>query len=142
MSPEQIALVETTLQEVRPRLDDVAVQFYARLAAASPDVATTVTGDPASQRRTFTTELDAICRAIGDHAAFLAEVRQLGRLHRGLGVRAPSLHRGRTSAAGGAGGGPGSVVEPRCGAGLAARLPPDGRDHDGRRRHPTRVLTR
>ena len=87
MSPEQIALVETTLQEVRPRLDDVAVQFYARLAAASPDVATLFTGDPAAQRRKFTTELDAICRAIGDHAAFLAEVRQLGRLHRDLGVR-------------------------------------------------------
>jgi hemoglobin-like flavoprotein len=87
MSPEQIALVEVTLQEVRPRLDDVAVQFYERLAAASPDVATLFSGGPAAQRRKFITELDAICLAIRNHAAFLARARRLGRLHRDLGVR-------------------------------------------------------
>jgi nitric oxide dioxygenase len=87
MTPDQIALVEATLHEVRPRLDDVAAEFYERLVTADPDVAALFTGDPALQRRKFTTELHTICRAIRDHTAFLAEVRQLGRLHGELGVR-------------------------------------------------------
>ena len=71
MTPEQVALVEATLQEVRPRLDEVAAGFYERLVAADPDVAALFTGDPVLQRSKFTSELDTICRAIRDHAAFL-----------------------------------------------------------------------
>jgi nitric oxide dioxygenase len=87
VTPDQIALVEATLHEVRPRLDEVAADFYERLVAADPDIAALFTGDPALQRSKFTTELDTICRAIRDHTAFLAEVRRLGRLHEDLGVR-------------------------------------------------------
>jgi hemoglobin-like flavoprotein len=46
MTPEQIGLVEASLDRVRPRPDAVASDFYARLFAAHPELAALFSGDP------------------------------------------------------------------------------------------------
>jgi hemoglobin-like flavoprotein len=88
MTPEQIALVDQTLARMRPRLDGIVRDFYARLFVASPDIAAMFTEDPETQRARFALELDTIATSIRRHDEFLPEVLALGARHYGYGVRA------------------------------------------------------
>jgi hemoglobin-like flavoprotein len=86
MTPAQIAAVERTLEVVD--LDELAVDFYQRTFAAHPDIAEMFTSDPVAQRARFAVELRAIVGSIRDLDAFRAAAADLGRRHRGYGVRA------------------------------------------------------
>ena len=97
MTPEQIDLVERTLAQARPGLDDMAIDFYARLFRAEPQLATLFTSDPAAQRDKFVAELEAIVATIHRHPIFLEAAQDLGVRHRGYGVQAP--HYGMVGAA-------------------------------------------
>src|SRR5215204_6252976 len=88
MTPEQIALVETTLDDLLPRLDAVAEDFYARLFAADPEISDLFFGDPVTQRGRFAAELEVICRTIRRYPAFVTAARDLGARHATYGVRA------------------------------------------------------
>ena len=86
VTPEQIALVESTLAKLS--LDDLAMDFYRRAFAADATIAELFTTDPVRQRARFGAELAVIITSIRRHDAFLAESHALGKRHRGYGVRA------------------------------------------------------
>lgn len=88
MNPEQIVLVEQSLEAAAPVLDAVAADFYRRLFAADPSIEAMFTGDPIAQREKLVAELDAIVASIHHHQVFLERTRRLGRRHVNYGVRA------------------------------------------------------
>jgi nitric oxide dioxygenase len=87
VTPEQIGLVEQTLDAIKPVFDDVAADFYRRLFAADPSIEAMFTTEPAIQRAKLTAELEQVMRSIRDHDAFLARAGALGRQHEAYGVR-------------------------------------------------------
>jgi nitric oxide dioxygenase len=87
VTPEQIALVERTLEAIRPVFDDMVADFYRRLFAADPSVVPMFTTEPAVQRAKLAAELDQVMRSIRHHEAFLARAGVLGRQHQAYGVR-------------------------------------------------------
>ena len=86
MTPEQIAVVETTSAALD--LTDVAADFYRRAFEGDPAVAAMFTTDPAVQRERFATELALIVAAIRRYDDFVAAAGALGARHRTYGVRA------------------------------------------------------
>jgi len=88
VTPEQISLVEATLEDRTIDVDAVAADFYRRLFAADPAVGALFSADPDVQRQKFATELEVICRAIRRHPHFVAEAAALGARHRDYGVEA------------------------------------------------------
>ena len=87
MTPQQIAIVESTLEHARDDLAELAADFYDRLFAAEPQLRDLFTSDPAEQRRKFAEQLDAIACAIRDCDTFTANAAELGIRHRAYGVR-------------------------------------------------------
>jgi hemoglobin-like flavoprotein len=87
MTPEQIALVERTLAEITPALDQVIADFYRRLFEADPALAPLFTQDPAALRAKFAAELDGLLSMIRDHPAYVRRAAALGHDHEGYGVR-------------------------------------------------------
>ena len=88
MTPEQIAIVESTIRRARAELVGLAAEFYDRLFEAEPQLHDLFTTDPAEQRQKFADQLDAIARAIRDCDTFTADAAALGHRHRTYGVRA------------------------------------------------------
>lgn len=87
MTPEQVTMVQRTTDRLRPRMDGVADDFYARLFASRPDLRPLFPDDLTAQRQKFSDELTAIVAAIPDFARFRKRARDLGARHRGYGVR-------------------------------------------------------
>jgi len=86
VTPSQIALVETSLDDVD--LDALATDFYDRAFAADPVLAEMFTADPAVQRARFTAELSEIVASIHSISTFAQAAKALGARHRDYGVRA------------------------------------------------------
>jgi hemoglobin-like flavoprotein len=87
MTPNQITIVESTLERARVDLAEIAADFYRRLFEAEPRVRDMFTSDPAEQRQKFADQLHAIGRAIRDCDTFTADAAELGLRHREYGVR-------------------------------------------------------
>jgi hemoglobin-like flavoprotein len=87
MTPEQIRIVERTLELVRDQLVTIADEFYERLFEAQPGLRSLFTSDPADQHRKFSEQLNAIGCAIRDHDMFTADAAALGLRHQTYGVR-------------------------------------------------------
>ena len=87
MTPEQITIVEWTLQEAVDDLDRLADDFYGRLFEAEPRLRELFTADLAQQRQMFADQLEAIVTVIRDCDTFTAAAAELGRRHRAYGVR-------------------------------------------------------
>jgi hemoglobin-like flavoprotein len=101
MTPEQIDLVERSVTELAPVLEDVVADFYEDLFAADPAVEAMFAiededeegGDLAAARFTaqqakFAAQLSDILLAIRNHDRFLREAEGLGAHHAGYGVTA------------------------------------------------------
>ena len=86
MTPEQIAIVEATLTAVD--IDVLADDFYRRAFAATPQISSMFTTDPAVQRVRFAAELAAIVGSIRTVDGLTTRTEALGAWHRHLGVRA------------------------------------------------------
>jgi hemoglobin-like flavoprotein len=87
MTPEQITLVESTIERAWDELTTLADDFYARLFEAEPRLCDLFTSDPAEQHRKFAEQLDAISCLMHDCDAFTANLGELGSRHDGYGVR-------------------------------------------------------
>ncbi|MBB5867841.1 hemoglobin-like flavoprotein, partial [Allocatelliglobosispora scoriae] len=87
MTPEEVELVRSGAEALRPHLPVVAQDFYRRLFAADPALRTMFTSDPVLQQEKFADELDTIVGSIARFDEFLDRTRLLGARHAGYGVR-------------------------------------------------------
>ncbi len=87
MTPEQIRLVIDSIEDLRPRADDVARRFYEELFALAPDAEPLFSTDMSLQRAKLFNELDEIAHAIPTLDAFVERAQQLGSEHVDFGVQ-------------------------------------------------------
>jgi hemoglobin-like flavoprotein len=88
MTPDQIALVRTSFDKVRPISEEAARLFYARLFEIAPEVRPLFKGDMAEQGRKLMATLAVVVNGIDDLPALKPAVAGLGRRHAGYGVTA------------------------------------------------------
>jgi hemoglobin-like flavoprotein len=88
VTPYQIRLVLTSIDEIRAHRDEVAGRFYQRLLTSHPELQALFAADQTAQSAKFAAELDTIAHAIPDLDAFLGRARELGQRHRAYGVLA------------------------------------------------------
>ena len=86
MSPEQVKLVQSTFDDVRPIAAAAAETFYNRLFSLDPALRTMFKGDIEVQGRMLMTVLDSAVKGLNDLDAMLPVVRQLGVRHVKYGV--------------------------------------------------------
>jgi hemoglobin-like flavoprotein len=87
MTPQQIALVQSSYERVGPQLPALATRFYQELFKADPDLRPLFTTDMTVQKVRFTEKLTEIVRSIPRLDELLAHTRALGARHVGYGVR-------------------------------------------------------
>lgn len=97
MTPEQVALVAAVAGRAAAS-DAFADRFYERLFAAAPEVRG-LFGDLGSQRQKLRDELAALVDLLGDLDALEVRAGELGRRHRGYGVRATQYRVARVAMA-------------------------------------------
>jgi hemoglobin-like flavoprotein len=88
MTPQQIAIVESTISFARADLTALAAEFYRRLFAAEPALRDLFESEPNVQVRKFADQLDALAHMVRDFDAFTGEAAALGLRHREYGVQA------------------------------------------------------
>jgi hemoglobin-like flavoprotein len=88
MTPEQVALVIQSVDALRPRMPEVAADFYRRLFEIAPQVRELFQQDLTTQTVKFARELDEIVAVIPAFSEFEGRTAALGRRHAGYGVRA------------------------------------------------------
>jgi hemoglobin-like flavoprotein len=88
MTPEQIALVQSSYQRVGPAVPDLAARFYVELFGRHPSLRALFTTDPAQQQARFADKLTEIVWAMPRLDELLVHTRALGARHVGYGVRA------------------------------------------------------
>jgi nitric oxide dioxygenase len=87
MTPEQITLVESSMEHARFGFGELAADFYRRLFAAEPQLRELFPNDVTEQQQKFIEQLDAMVNAIRDFDAFTASATELGLRHHAYGVR-------------------------------------------------------
>jgi hemoglobin-like flavoprotein len=87
MTPEQIALVQSSFASVGERLPDMGARFYRELFTRDPDLRALFSTDLAEQQVRFVEKLAEIVRAIPRLDELLLSTRDLGANHAGYGVR-------------------------------------------------------
>jgi hemoglobin-like flavoprotein len=88
MTPEQIALVQSSYQRLGTRLPAMAARFYQELFRRDPALRPLFTTDLAEQQVRFAAKLTEIVQAMPCLDELLAHTRALGARHVGYGVRA------------------------------------------------------
>ena len=87
MTPHQIALVQSSWQQVQPIRATAADLFYARLFEVAPDVRTLFRRDVHAQGAMLMSMLDVVVGGLGRLAELLPTAQALARRHVGYGVR-------------------------------------------------------
>lgn len=87
MTPDQIALVQSSFARLAPQADAVAQAFYDRLFAIDPALRPLFPADLGGQRAKLMQMLAAAVQGLGDVPALLPVVTALGRRHAGYGVQ-------------------------------------------------------
>jgi hemoglobin-like flavoprotein len=87
MTPEQIALVQSSFRRVGPQLPAMTTRFYQELFSRDPSVRALFTTDQAVQEARFAEKLTEIVRAMPRLGELLELTRELGARHVGYGVR-------------------------------------------------------
>ena len=88
MTPEQIALVQSSYARVGPAVPDLAARFYVELFGRNPSLRELFTTDPGQQQARFADKLTEIVWAMPRLDELLGHTRALGARHAGYGVRA------------------------------------------------------
>jgi hemoglobin-like flavoprotein len=94
MTPEQLDMVELSVEALGARLDEVAAHFYRRLFDLDPSTRSLFECDPAAQQERFASELAFIVTSIRRHDRFVTVTHELGARHAEFGVRAPHFRSG------------------------------------------------
>ncbi len=87
MTPEQVALVQSSFEKVRPIADTAAQLFYDRLFEIAPEVRPLFTGDMKEQGRKLMTMLATAVASLDKIDKIVPAVQELGRRHASYGVR-------------------------------------------------------
>lgn len=87
MTPEQIALVQSSFARVGPDLPVLATRFYRELFARDPSLRPLFTTDLTLQKIRFAVKLTEIVESIPRLDELLSHTRALGARHAGYGVR-------------------------------------------------------
>ncbi|HET7015451.1 MAG TPA: globin domain-containing protein [Streptosporangiaceae bacterium] len=87
MTPEQIALVQSSFRRLGPMNTDMAARFYHELFTAHPELRKLFTVDMEEQKIKFTEQLSVIVHAIPKLDELLFHTRALGARHLAYGVR-------------------------------------------------------
>ena len=88
MTPEQITLVQSSFERLRPDLPTLATRFYQELFGRDPALRALFTTDLALQKVRFAEKLSEIVHAMPRLDELLGHTRALGARHAGYGVRA------------------------------------------------------
>jgi hemoglobin-like flavoprotein len=86
MTPEQIELVQTTWDKVKPNSDAVAALFYARLFDLDPSLRSLFKGDMTEQGKKLMATLNLAVTSLTRLEEILPAVQDLGRRHVKYGV--------------------------------------------------------
>jgi len=93
MTPDQIASVQATLAAIESDLSRIAGDFYTELFVRHPEMRPLFTNDIDGQREKFAAEMLQIGMSLDQLDDLRARTADLGRRHRGYGVR--SAHYGQ-----------------------------------------------
>jgi hemoglobin-like flavoprotein len=89
MTPEQVALVQTSFAKVvAPIADQAAALFYGRLFEIAPEVRPLFRGDMAEQGRKLMATLAVVVNGLGNLETILPAASALAQRHVGYGVKA------------------------------------------------------
>ena len=88
MTPDQIALVQTSFSKVAPIASTAADLFYGRLFEIAPQVRAMFPEDLTEQKRKLMAMLGVAVSGLSHLDTILPAVRALGRRHAGYGVEA------------------------------------------------------
>jgi hemoglobin-like flavoprotein len=97
MTPEQVVLVQSSFEKVRPIADTAAQLFYDRLFEIAPEVRPLFTGNIKEQGRKLMTMLATAVASLDKIEHIVPAVQELGRRHGTYGVR--DEHYGRVGEA-------------------------------------------
>ena len=86
MTPEKIALVKSSWQQVLPIKDTAAQLFYGQLFELDPSLRGMFRGDMTEQGRKLMTMINMVVTSLDNLAPLLGAVEDLGRRHVGYGV--------------------------------------------------------
>jgi hemoglobin-like flavoprotein len=86
MTPEKIALVRSSWQQVLPIRDTAAALFYGQLFELDPSLRALFRGDMTEQGRKLMTMINMVVMSLDNLAPLLGAVEDLGRRHVGYGV--------------------------------------------------------
>jgi hemoglobin-like flavoprotein len=89
MTPDQVALVQSSFSQLAHDPDGVARAFYARLFALDPSLRLLFGGDMARQRGKLMRMLGTAVSGLGDVHTLLPVLRELGARHVHYGVHDP-----------------------------------------------------
>ncbi len=87
MTPEQIALVQSSLEKVLPIADDAAGLFYGKLFELDPEVKSMFKGDMDEQGRKLMAMIRTAVAGLSDLDSIVPAVQDLGVRHVGYGVK-------------------------------------------------------
>ena len=87
MTPEQLALVQSSYATIGADTPSMALDFYRRLFAADPSTRALFTDGPEIMSLKFSAELEAIVEAITSFDDFRVRVDALGARHAAYGVQ-------------------------------------------------------
>jgi hemoglobin-like flavoprotein len=88
LSPEQIALIQTTFKQLAPRVDFIVKSFYARLWELAPPLRELFPEHMEDQTQKFVTMLTVIIEGLNHMDQIMPILQNLGYRHTGYGVRA------------------------------------------------------
>lgn len=87
MNTQQIHLVQSTFEQVRPIADVAAVMFYSRLFELDPSLRALFTHDMRAQGAKLMATLGLAVGSLDNPARIIPAVQNLGRKHVGYGVQ-------------------------------------------------------
>jgi hemoglobin-like flavoprotein len=87
MTPEQITLVQTSWEKVKPISDKAAELFYGKLFELDPELKDMFKGDMTEQGRKLMMMINTAVNALNNIEGIVPAVQDLGKRHAGYGVQ-------------------------------------------------------
>jgi hemoglobin-like flavoprotein len=87
MTPRQIEIVRQSFSQIMPFKDQVIELFYCRLFELDPSIRLMFKSDMTEQRQKLTAALAMVIGRLETMESLLPVLRELGRRHKGYGVR-------------------------------------------------------